>query len=196
MVFCLVVWVGLCLVPLEVIIVGFVIMVGKGVVMGFTSRPRESSSVPFLNELLSLFGYPFGSAGALLAGTLPLLYCTTRFAGRIPTRRLPVPGHAASLVTTGIEVPSALGIEVSRVHCVRGSGLVSQRIRLNRKTPAHLVGFGIQCRPRVWKRLCPVEFSFSIVPDPKRRCIDQDDGGYVPAKVRTRPTSPSLRVFN
>ena len=58
---------------------------------GLTSRPRESSSVPFLNELLRLFGYPSGSAGALLDGTLPLRYCTTRFASRIPTWRLPVP---------------------------------------------------------------------------------------------------------
>ena len=96
-----------------------------------------------------------------------------------------MPGHAASLVTAGIEVPSALGIEVSchRVHCVSGSGLVRKRIRLNRKTPAHLVGFGIQCRPREWKRLCPVEFSFSIVLDPKRRCVDHAD--LVPAQIRT-----------
>ena len=63
--------------------------------------------------------------------------------------------------------------------------VVRKRIRLNRKTPAHLVGFGIQCRPRVWKRLCPVEFSFSIVPDPKRRCIDQDHTDLVPAQIRT-----------
>ena len=70
---------------------------------GLTSRPRESPSVPFLNELLRLVGYPSGSAGALLAGTLPLRYCTTRFACRIPTWRLQVPGHAASLVTAGIE---------------------------------------------------------------------------------------------
>ena len=85
---------------------------------------RESASVPFLNELLRLFGYPSGSAAALLAGTLPLRYCTTRFASRIPTWRLPVPGHAASLVTAGIEVPGAPGIEVScrEVHWVGGSG--------------------------------------------------------------------------
>ena len=43
---------------------------------GLTSRPRESSSVPFLNELLRLFGYPSGYAGALLVGTLPLRYLT------------------------------------------------------------------------------------------------------------------------
>ena len=65
--------------------------------------------MPFLNELLRLFGYPSGSAGALLAGTLPLRYFTTRFASRIPTWRLPVPEHAASLVNAGIEVPSIFG---------------------------------------------------------------------------------------
>ena len=96
-------------------------------------------------------------------------------------------GHAASLVTAGIEVPGALGIEVScrRVHCFGGSGLLRKRIRLNRKTLAHLVGFGIQCRPRLWERLCPVEISLSIVPDPKKRCIDQDHADLVLAQIRT-----------
>ena len=61
---------------------------------------------PFLNELVRLFGYPSGSAGVLLAGTLPFWYCTTGFASGIPTWRLPMPGHAASLVTAVIEVPS------------------------------------------------------------------------------------------
>ena len=39
---------------------------------GLTSRPRESSSELFLNELLGLFRYPPGSGRVLLAGTLPL----------------------------------------------------------------------------------------------------------------------------
>ena len=39
---------------------------------GLTSRPRESASEPFLNELLSLFRYPPGSGRALLAGALLL----------------------------------------------------------------------------------------------------------------------------
>ena len=39
---------------------------------GLTSRPRESASEPFLDELLALFRYPVGSGRALLAGTLPL----------------------------------------------------------------------------------------------------------------------------
>ena len=47
---------------------------------GLTSRPRETSGNRFLDELLFLFGYPPGSGGALLRGTLPLRYCTSRFA--------------------------------------------------------------------------------------------------------------------
>ena len=98
-----------------------------------------------------------------------------------------MPGHAAALVTADDEVPGSLGIEVSgrRVFCVSGSGVGKKRIRLNRKTPAHLVGFGIQCRPQVWKRLCPDESSFFIAPDPKRRCCDQDHADLVPAQIRT-----------
>ena len=44
---------------------------------GLTSRPRETSDVRFLDELLFLFGYPPGSGCALLRGTLPLRYCTS-----------------------------------------------------------------------------------------------------------------------
>ena len=39
---------------------------------GLTSRPRESASVPFIDELLCLFRYPSQSGRALLNGTLPL----------------------------------------------------------------------------------------------------------------------------
>ena len=41
---------------------------------GITSRPRESASEGFFNELLVLFCYPSGSAAALLGGELPLRY--------------------------------------------------------------------------------------------------------------------------
>ena len=66
---------------------------------GLTSRPRESVSEGFLNELLLLFRYPPRSATALLEGALPLRNCAGRFAGRISTWRLPVGGHVAGLVT-------------------------------------------------------------------------------------------------
>ena len=49
---------------------------------GLTSRPQESASGPFLDQLLQLFQYPPGSSGALLAGTLLLRYCSARFARR------------------------------------------------------------------------------------------------------------------
>ena len=106
---------------------------------GLTSRPRESASEPFFNELLGLFGYPAGSARALHAGTLPLRYCTTRFASRILTWRLPVPGQVACLVTAHHEASGANGDEVSRreVHWVSGSCPRRKRIRLNRKKTLH-----------------------------------------------------------
>ena len=56
---------------------------------GLTSRPRESASEGFLNELLILFGYLSGSAAALLSGELPHRYCSGKFACRLPTWGLP-----------------------------------------------------------------------------------------------------------
>ena len=49
---------------------------------GLTSRPWESASEAFLDELLQQ--YPPESSRALLAGTLPLRYCTARFASGVP----------------------------------------------------------------------------------------------------------------
>ena len=51
---------------------------------GLTSRPQESASELFLNELLSLFRYPPRSGRALLNGILPLRYCAARFAYSTP----------------------------------------------------------------------------------------------------------------
>ena len=65
---------------------------------GLTSRPRESASLHFLDELLALFRYPSGSGRALLAGTLPLRYCSARFACLTPSWRLPVHGFVGDLV--------------------------------------------------------------------------------------------------
>ena len=96
-VFCLVVWAGFFLVLLVPITVGY----GIGWVQsghGLTSRPRETSDIRFLDELLFLFGYPPGSGCALLRGTLPLRYCTSRFAHKLPTWSLPVSGGVAMLV--------------------------------------------------------------------------------------------------
>ena len=54
---------------------------------GLTSRPRESASVLFLSELLSLFRYLPRSGRALLNGKLLLRYCAARFAQSTPTWR-------------------------------------------------------------------------------------------------------------
>ena len=128
---------------------------------GLTSRPRESASVSFLDELLGLFRYPAGSGRALLAGTLPLRYSAARFACLTPTWRLPVPGYVVNLVAAHVgddqEAPVAdMGQDV---HWVSDSGSGRKRIRLNRKTPAHLAGYMVHSRPWVWKRLSHVGFS-------------------------------------
>ena len=72
---------GLFLALLVLIIVGFVILVGKSVVM---VSLLDHVRVLFLNELLSLFRYPSRSGRALLNGTLPLRYCAVRFAHSTP----------------------------------------------------------------------------------------------------------------
>ena len=111
---------------------------------GLTSRPRESASEVFLDELLQLFQYPPGSSRlhfplhGLQVGSLLGVY-----------RYL---GHVASLVTADLGVPEGHGAEGAcrEVHWVSSSGPGRKRIRLNRKPPAHLAGFGIQSRPQVW----------------------------------------------
>ena len=127
---------------------------------GLTSRPRESASELFLDELLSLFRYPSKSGRALLTGTLALRYCAARFAHSTPTWRLPASGHVGRLVAAYPDSAGDCGSEVLElgVHLVSRSGPVQKRFRLNRKTPAHLVGISAHSRPRVWKRLRQVGF--------------------------------------
>ena len=122
---------------------------------GLTSRPRESASGAFLDELLMLFKYPHKSSRALLAGTLPL-WCRSTWFACFPTWRLPVPGHAADLVHAGVGAEGDNGAEVGDegVHWVRGSGPGRKRLRLDRKKNQHLVGHSMQSRPRVCKRCC------------------------------------------
>ena len=78
---------------------------------GLTSRPRESASEGFLDDLL-LFRYLLRSPPALLGSTLPLQYCAGRFACRIPTWCLPADGHVVDLVTEW----SAVGGVVQEEH--------------------------------------------------------------------------------
>ena len=70
------------------------------------------------------------------------------------------------------------------VHRVSESGPVRKRFRLNRKTPAHLVGLLIHSRPRVWKRLRHVGFSGISMPDHTRRRCDHAYGRTVFAHDR------------
>ena len=134
---------------------------------GLTSRPRESASVPFFDQLLLLFHYLPGSSGALLAGSLPLRYCSSKFASRTPFWVLLVPGYVAGLITD--ETQAALVV----------------MLRLLGKTPAHLVGRYMHARPRVWKRLhC---FGYLGVSDDdcrKRRC-NHHGGDGSPVHPRT-----------
>ena len=53
------------------------------------------------------------------------------------------------------------------VHWVSGSGPGRKRIRLYRKTPAHLAGFMVLSRPWGWKRLRHVRHFRVSIPDPK-----------------------------
>ena len=141
---------------------------------GLTSRPRESASEPFLDELLGLFRYPSRSGRALLNGTLPLRYCAVRFAHSTPTWRLPVSGQVSRLVAAypGSADGRDDGVVSLRVFRGCGSGSVRKRFRLNRKTPAHLVGVLAHSRPRIWKRLRQVGLSDLSMPDHTRRRCD------------------------
>ena len=110
---------------------------------GLTSRPRETSSVWFLDELLFLFGYPAASGADLLAGTLTLWCYSESFARRIPTWRLPESGNVASFLASGKLVRGGPGALSAALGCAgvclaRGSGGGVKRVRLYRKTPAHL----------------------------------------------------------
>ena len=161
---------------------------------GLTSRPRESASSPFLDQLLLLFHYPPGSSGALLAGSLPLRYCSSKFASKTSFGVLPVPGHVAGLVSVQDQAALVGGAEVSR----RVSGLGRIRFRLYKKTPAHLVGHFVHARPRVWRRLHSIGYPGASNVDCKRRRYNQQGDGDSPVHpqdwcglilVLRRPTS-------
>ena len=162
---------------------------------GLTSRPRESASEVFLDELLVLFRYPPRSAAALLESIPPDWYCAGRSACGTPTWRLPVDGHVSGLVTEEggragfvqdehsalVVMPGFRGDD--GVDWIGGSGGGVKRVRLNRKTPAHLVGpviRWIQSRPRVWKRLRVWEHPGSDLADAKARRVHQSGEQYAP----------------
>ena len=159
---------------------------------GLTSRPRETSDVGFLDEFLVLFGYPSGSGASLLAGTLPLRFFAESFACRIPTWRLPRSGRVPSLVASWGPVRGghgALSSALGRagVYPGGGSGGGAKRVRLHRKTPAHLARqgvLGVQFRPRIWKRLRVSLGSDSSFPGAKFLRVHQEVGGHDPGFAR------------
>ena len=87
---------------------------------------------------------------------------------------MPVPGHVVELLAIEDRAAQVGAAEVAK----RVSSFGKKRIRLNRKTPAHLVGHCMHARPRVWKRLdC---FGFPGVSDvdcKRRRCNQHGDDG-------------------
>ena len=97
------------------------------------------------------------------------------------TWRLPASGHVGRLVAAYPDSAGDCSGEVFalRVPRVSRSRPLRKRFRLNRKTPAHLVGILAHSRPRVWKRLRQVGFSGLSMPDHSRRRCDHADGGSV-----------------
>ena len=178
--------VGLYLALLVLIIVGFGMLVGKGVVMGLPLVRGRVLLVPFWVSFCSCFSYPPRSSGALLAGTLPLRYCSAMFACRVPCWTLPIPGHVAGLVVSDLAARVGEAEVAERgVHFVCDSDLGRKRIRFDRKTPAHLVGLNMHARPRVWKRLHGSGYIGVSGVDCKRRRCNQHDMGNSPVHPRT-----------
>ena len=71
------------------------------------------------------------------------------------------------------------------VYWVSGSGSGRKRIRLIRKTPAHLAGYVTHSRPKVWKRLRHVGLHRISDSDHKRRRCEQSRDGFIPSHERT-----------
>ena len=92
--------------------------------LGLTFRPRETSSVRFLDGLL-LFRYP-GSGVAFLAGILPLRFCNAWFAAGTPSWKLPSPGHVVDLLAADCRLilPQFRLLEMTRwmLLCLEGAG--------------------------------------------------------------------------
>ena len=190
---CLVALVGFSLGILALIMVVFDTLVGKSAVM--VLRPDHVKLLLFcfwMSFSFFLGYYSAASRADLLAGTLPLRYFFESFARKIPTWRLPESGSVASLLASGELVwggPSALSAALggAGVCLARGSGGGVERVRLHRKTPAHLARQGIsevQFRPRVWKRLRDPQDSASRLSGAKFLRVHQEAGGHDPGFAR------------
>ena len=168
---------------------------------GLTSRPRESDFEDFLNKLLIFSGYPGGSAAALLAGVLPLRYCSARPPCRFPNWKLPDKGHVCELVTDSVVDDRVLGgdgvCRVSFPGSAGGTGVICEgkvlagfkRIRLNRKTPAHFARLGgpgsVSSRSKFGKRLTVSEAQWCSICGTHvlHECDHSDDGSSLGDRV-------------
>ena len=124
-------------------------------------RSRHSSHILVCGKCRNWWGHNFH--------LVALRYCSDRFACRVPTWSLPAHGHVQGLITEiagavvvsrnqqvdRAQLPGLVGC--SRVLCGMGILGSAKRVRLHRKTPAHLAGNGrdgcFRSRPKVWKRL-------------------------------------------
>ena len=93
----------------------------------------------------------------------------SKFASKTPFWVLLVPGHVARLISVQDQATPVGEAEVSG----RVSGHGRIQFRLNRKTPAHLVGHLVHARPRVWKRLHSDGHPGASNADCKRRRYNQ-----------------------
>ena len=76
---------------------------------GLTSRPLEASDAGFLDDLLSLCGYPAGSGQSLVDGSLRIRYCSANFSHKKTTWGLPHSGGVAVLVDAASVRPLVAG---------------------------------------------------------------------------------------
>ena len=123
---------------------------------GLTSRPLEATNTGFLDDLLSLFGYPSGCGQFLVDGSLRMRYCSADFSRKKPTWGLPHSGGVAVLVSAVDAHPSVVGL--SRSCAVSSLGNIDnggrRKIRLTKKTNVRKL-FGVDPRrqpvPKRWK---------------------------------------------
>ena len=124
-----------------------------------TSKSLETSDAGFLDDLLSLFGYPVGSGQSLVDGSLRMRYCSAKFSCRKPTWGLPHSGGVAALVGTASFRPTVAGFRGSgNILGVRTFAKIERkRIRLTKKTSVRK-RFGVdlweQPIPKRWESRC------------------------------------------
>ena len=165
------------------------------VLLSFSWMSFRFSSVIHLvlDELCLLALFPFGIV-------LLVLLVGSSLGG------LPVPGCVVDLVTAGVRAVQKVVADggCQEVFWVRSSGPGRKRIRLNRKPPAHLAGFAVQSRPRVWKRLHHVGFQMFLflirrggVVIRMMRCafLLRTGQGWVNSLGVCLPTSPGLHAL-